>query len=128
MKKFEFNPQIATSREQSKRLLELGLKKETSDMVWEKEIALDKIAHCPYYTGYYVLKPIGYLEDNWNKEDIPAWSLHRLMEIAYKGDILGCVALNFYERNIDVDYEQVIEVIERLIRTKGFNIDYLEGD
>lgn len=56
----------------------------------------------------------------------PAWSLHRLMEIAYKGDILGCVALNFHERNIGAYYEQVIKVIEYLIGVKEFNKDYLE--
>ena len=32
MKSFEFKSQVATSKEQSKRLLELGLKKETADM------------------------------------------------------------------------------------------------
>lgn len=42
MENFEFKSQICTSIEQSKRLLELGLKKETADMVWIKELAYDE--------------------------------------------------------------------------------------
>lgn len=57
---------------------------------------------------------------------LPAWSLHRLMEIAYTGDILGCVALNYHERNIATYYEQVIKVIEYLINIEEFNPEYLE--
>lgn len=111
MGKIEFKSQICTTREQSEKLLKLGLKKETADMVHQ---------------------PIGTTPFNvWDKQEIeddfyPAWSLHRLIEIAYKGDILGCVVLNFHERNIGAYYEQLIKVIEYLIGIKEFNEDYLE--
>ena len=69
----EFKSQICTTKEQSERLLALGLKKETADMAYEykpKHLAdtdIDKdwviVAHSPCGT------------------DIPAWSLHRLIEM-----------------------------------------------
>lgn len=40
MEKFKFNSQICTTIEQSKRLLELGLKPETADMVLFKSYDL----------------------------------------------------------------------------------------
>lgn len=107
----KFKSQICTTREQSERLLALGIKKETADMVHQ---------------------PIGTTPFNvWVKQEIeddfyPAWSLHRLMEIAYTGDLLGCVALNYHERNIATYYEQVIKVIEYLINIEEFNPEYLE--
>jgi hypothetical protein len=117
MGKFEFKSAIYTTKEQSERLLKLGLKKETADCHWfyhdehwEIKIGFDLMSCENLYPKYY----------------IPAWSLHRLMEIAYKGDILGCVALNYHERNIATYYEQVIKVIEYLINVKEFNPEYLE--
>lgn len=103
----EFKSQVYTTIEQSKRLIALGIKAETADC-------------CHYY--------VAGTDDKDIPEDAncPAWSLHRLMEIAYKGDVLGCVALNFHERNIGAYYEQVIKVIEYLIGVKEFNEDYLE--
>ena len=111
----EFKSQICTTREQSERLLALGLKKETADCALHYDyVGIDGVVHhMAYEIGH---KCCG----------IPAWSLHRLMEIAYTGDILGCVALNFHERYIGAYYEQVIKVIEYLIRIKEFNTDYLE--
>ena len=122
----EFKSQIATSIEESKRLLELCLKKETADMVWMKELAWDEVAHCTCDAETYMLRPIDYLEGESHRGHIPAWSLHRLMEILYNGDILGYVTLNFYVRDMGAYYEQVIEGIEYLIEIKEFNKDYLE--
>ena len=64
----EFESQICTSREQSERLLALGLKRETADCV------------IMYYDGWH----IGVAEDfDFDKDPVePAWSLHRLIEIA----------------------------------------------
>ena len=58
----KFNSQICTSIEQSKALLALGLKKETADMCW----MYGEVLSCnpPELTP-----------------DIPAWSLHRLIEM-----------------------------------------------
>lgn len=118
--------QICTSVEESKRLLELGLKKETADcaLFRRSKNAEWEISPVPYMKW---VTEILTIVDSYTLEDIiPAWSLHRLMEIAYKGDILGCVELNFHERNIGAYYEQVITVIEYLIGVNEFNKDYLE--
>lgn len=61
--------QICTTREQSKRLLELGIKSETADMTY----TFDRLTLIPY--------------TKWEKgamdesEVIPAWSLSALIEI-----------------------------------------------
>ena len=66
--KFNFNSQVCTSIEQSRRLLALGLKKETADMHhWESE---GKI-----YT---------YVGQMGDPNGIPAWSLHRLCDMMPK--------------------------------------------
>ena len=112
----KFKSQICTSVEQSKRLLELGLKKETADMYYQK--LNDKwTAIIGQPLSYGSLQGI-YL--------IPAWSLHRLMEIMYKGDIHGFVGLSVHHRNIDTIYELVIAHIEGLIKINHFSKDYLE--
>ena len=65
----KFNSAICTSREQSERLLALGLKKETADCCYY------------YYDGEYL---IAFAEDAKYPSDIPAWSLHRLIEMMPK--------------------------------------------
>lgn len=64
----KFNSQICTSRSQSEKLLSLGLKKETADMHWAY--------HSVTATWYIVAHPY----DGVGK-GIPAWSLHRLVEM-----------------------------------------------
>ena len=64
----KFNSQICTSREQSERLLALGLKKETADMV---HIYLNQ------WDGWYV-RPLD-VDESIHHMEIPAWSLHRLL-------------------------------------------------
>ena len=65
--KFNFKSQICTSREQSERLLALGLKKETADMVW---------THAYYGTWVVTASENPLYEES---DSIPAWSLHRLL-------------------------------------------------
>ena len=68
-----FNSQICTSREQSERLLALGLKPETAD--------------CALFLNgnneFEQLSKFG----NWEKyaDMLPAWSLHRLIEMMPNG-------------------------------------------
>lgn len=64
----KFNSQICTTRSQSERLLALGLKKATADMGIVK--STNEI-----YVGY----PTDYSFEN--DLHIPAWSLHRLIEM-----------------------------------------------
>lgn len=125
----EFNSQICTTKEQSERLLALGLKKETADM------------------GLAVDIPIA-IED-WKTQDTtlidsPAWSLSRLLEMmpsfidiggfaymlriiqgklfSYRSDIAGH-ALLYGKGSV---YESAIYTIEYLIKGGYFNKEYLE--
>lgn len=132
----KFNSQIATSRVQSERLLALGLKKETADMIHQ---------------------PVGATPFNvWYKQDIednfyPAWSLSRLIEILplllRKGDNYSLIfdihrdwvaymayasgERNPYNRYLwesqnTNKYDAFIDCIEWLIKEGYFNKDYLE--
>ena len=76
----EFNSQICTSKVQSERLLALGLKKETADMVWIPEVDFNAEGE-PYDTGEYFERPIQGVWDYTLLEGIPAWSLHRLLSL-----------------------------------------------
>lgn len=79
----EFNTQICTNIQQSQKLLEIGLKRETADMV-----------HLPHYNkggvleNYFDPKILKGLMRKYviNNEDgfeecIPAWSLNRLLDL-----------------------------------------------
>lgn len=98
----EFKTQICTTKEQSKRLLELGLKKETADMVHQD------IGATPYNV--------------WNKTEIednflPAWSLHRIIVI---GDICG-VSFTDSEKM----FETCINLLAARIRFNLLNSEYI---
>lgn len=77
MDEFNFKSSVCTDRNQSERLLSLGLKKETADMGWVKLLEGD---------GYVMA-----IAEDYSFIDIPAWSLHRLLammpkNIAIDGD------------------------------------------
>ena len=103
----EFTSQICTTKEQSERLLALGLKKDTADMV---------ILEHPRKEGryFYIAKE----DANW--DGFPAWSLHRLIEIL---DI-WYLELNFNEFNNA--YDQVISYFEERVKGGFINKKYLE--
>lgn len=130
----KFKSQICTSVEQSKRLLELGLKKETADMTLHYERATEdyKLQDIPFSRIMRLReqlnkRPIlGISGDDLYAKDIPAWSLHRLMVIVMKGDKLGCITHNIHQNNVSTYYELVIASIEHLIKIDEFNKDYLE--
>ena len=105
---FDFKSSLCTSREQSERLLALGLKKETADMRW---------ANCmgnSSGTTYYLEIGIPYYDC-----DIPAWSLHRLIEI-----VALCPCEIYPKDNI---YDIIIDEIEEAIKEGYFNKDYLKN-
>ena len=108
--KFNFKSQICTNKNQSERLLALGLKKETADMFYD--YCKDRIG----YTWYLVPKS-AILGD---KRSIPAWSLGRLMEITLN-ETWNEVA---FERDVN-PYEQMIKGIEWLIKEGYFPKEYL---
>lgn len=77
-----FNSQIYTSVKQSERLLSLGLKKETADMI------LTEFSDGSWRpTMTWIEEPNDYdasLYPEFETNDIPAWSLHRLIEMMPK--------------------------------------------
>lgn len=140
----KFNSQICTTRDQSERLLALGLKKETADCHYEgrknryEEWEVSVIGGCYY---------------RW---DYPAWSLHRLIEmipdkIAYP-TIYDSAPLRisknsmyylhrFFDKYGEEDfstvgdneaigshnvYDYAVSVIGFLIKEGHFNKEYLE--
>ena len=99
MSEFNFKSQICTDKNQSERLLALGLKKETADMV---HIYLNQ------WDGWYV-RPLD-VDESIHHMEIPAWSLHRLL------CLYNCHYLEFMgEEEIASAYDIVIEAIERAI-------------
>ena len=133
--KFNFNSQICTTREQSERLLALGLKKETADMFY---FFYDK--------NTYEINPTWetiWEDRNDYKKIIPAWSLGRLIEmmpldVVPEGGFDNIFTLTknypsgysveydgfsyYHKKNI---YDTLIEGIEHLIEEGYFNKEYL---
>ena len=124
--KFIFNSQICTTREQSERLLALGLKKETADMFigidWDNELTYDNNG--------------GYTSNL--DTSIPAWSLNRLIEMMPLDVFDYCFTLiKNYPNGYSVEYDDssyyhkeniydtIIEGIEHLIKEGHFNHEYL---
>ena len=126
----EFTSQVSTTIEQGERLLALGIERETADL-------------------YYSINPrLIFIRDNGKhgvpleEEDIPSWSLHRLIEmmpqeIFYEDStlILGVFGDGVYYadneygevfRSFDGNlYECIIKCIDWLIKEGFFNKDYL---
>ena len=144
MSEFNFKSAICTSREQSERLLALGLKKETADMAlienWDYDLKDGK-----FFTGEYFERPIDYTE-GMTGHFIPAWSLHRLWELLPKSiwhdnglekkyhPIIEYGFVNYVTEcgmelfDFDCGYEVwgcMIVVIEWLIKEGYFNKEYL---
>ena len=109
----KFNSQICTTRDQSERLLSLGLKKETADCSY-LNFGRNSQAAKMYYDVPSIGEPYG--------DDIPAWSLHRMIEIvdnpyAIKHWI-GCC--------IPQDYDHLIDIIKICIELGEIDKEYLE--
>ena len=104
--KFNFNSQICTTREQSERLLALGLKKETADCALLP--LTDKVTSV-------LVKP----STNDIKNTIPAWSLGRLIEIKVMKTSSQILL------PLDNTFDGLIEDIETRIKGGYFNKAYL---
>jgi hypothetical protein len=137
----EFESQVCTNIEQSKRLLVLGLKKETADMHHYQYVEGGRwnVEARPSIAGY-------------NNRLVPAWSLHRLIEMMpnafqdeqYRNFVLKvnsqevAYVYNYVDDDgygqsdsIDVDdnfynlYDGIIAHIKWLIKKGLLNTDYL---
>lgn len=135
----KFNSQICTTKEQSERLLALGLKKETADCVVSSIGSKDRLIHTE--------EPI-YVMESLTSKRIPnylAWSLHRLIEMmpqwihtidgSFKLTIDQGKLVCYREISDEVQtfvfghtslYDSIIDIIEKLIKESHFNKEYLE--
>lgn len=105
----EFNSKVCISIEQSQRLLELGLKPETADMLY---IQIDGSWICIISQGDEEYIPY---EDRF-----PAWSLHRLLEM-YVERYISC-NVNLKE----LTFDWLIDEIEIHVKENDFNKEYLK--
>ena len=156
--KFNFNSAICTSLEQSRKLLALGLKKETADMSYRYQRTSGD-----YELSVFAYEDILRLKDRMNNrkvlgmgweemygKDIPAWSMHRLIEMmpkcvrahsdyddsqrlhpyVPKFDYQGVTIENIDETLADFYqhtdlFDNIIDCIEWLIKEGYFNKEYL---
>jgi hypothetical protein len=109
----EFNSQICTTEEQSKRLLALGLIMETSDCV---------LVQNPFYNDEYVMFPRATDDINLITE-IPAWSLDRLICMISDSNTSEDYKIEFYTKLNR--YDEAIALIQSLIHIGQFNKEYL---
>lgn len=125
-----FNSAICTSREQSERLLALGLKKKTADMhyyhtvdfegneVWYPSII-------PYENVVMASEFVGETEICLENHTIPAWSLDRLIDMLNNSDTPENYKVDFH---VGLNrYDEIIALIQSLIHIDGFNKEYLNG-
>ena len=135
--KFNFKSAVCTSRSQSERLLALGLKKETADMVW---------THAYYGTWVVTASENPLYEES---DSVPAWSLHRLWELLntikkYEGedellyprifleedDVIFVSPKSIWARRNFCSpkgvYENIINCLEELIKEEYFNKEFLK--
>ena len=118
----KFNSQICTTREQSEMLLSLGLRKETADMCIRIDLANP------------IAIPYNEVDEFYYKVVIPAWSLHRLIEMC--NNTQANMTIGIYRDEVTVDgdlfevfdntYDNLISIIEWLISLDNFNKEYLE--
>ena len=103
----KFNSQVCTTFRQSERLIKMGLKYETADCVMM------------YYDGWH----IGEAEHfDFDKDPVePAWSLHRIIEIAEKSGLDNV----YIEDNW---YDEIIAIIQSYIHLGYINKEYLNMD
>ena len=100
----KFESQICTTKEQSERLLALGLKRDTADMGIVNSTN-EIYVGCP--TDYSFERGL----------HIPAWSLHKLIVLS---------GMCIIETTTDNFYDKVIQYIAFLIKCGDFNKEYLE--
>lgn len=124
MNELKFNSQVCTTKIQSQRLLDLGLKPETADM---KHFFDDRDDY-PFFHHWKCFPHEWNEESLVDSENIPAWSLHRLLEMICNKECEEHYYFDFsmdYDSMVDV-YDSIIEVIERHIKDNFINKEYLK--
>lgn len=122
----EFNTQICTTREQSERLLAMGLNPETADMYITNMSRKGFHYTDPWQIGSISYKDVmsfwaekGLKLENTYWEIIPTWSLHRLWTI--NNDL-------YAELSIQDTYDCLIDEIEDKVRHSLINPELLKGN
>ena len=142
----KFNTQVCTTIEQSERLLALGLKKETADMTlvsFDDTTIMELIGQTS--VSRTTIKINGTEVQTEDLRHIPAWSLHRLIDMCPNCiiDRQPCLhktilnkSIHYCEENFKEEYEvffdmhlkmydNLIDCIEWLINNNYFNKQYL---
>ena len=128
----KFNSQICTTREQSERLIALGLRKETADLSYNYQRTRgDYELSVNAYADILRLKDrmnnrkvLGMGWDELWGNDLPAWSLHRLIELIDEPEHIA----RWIGVQIANDYDYTVDCIEWLIKEGYFNKEYLVCD
>lgn len=140
----EFKSQIATTREQSEKLLALGLKPGTADMYLEK-------CRLPEAGDYYLhtlnmnIDAEHWFSSRINRDIIPAWSMSRLLELLPTQIKIGTISEEifglYHENNgkkwnlsylgiqdfeTESPFDSCIAAICWLIGNNKFNKEYLK--
>ena len=121
-----FNTQVCTTREQSERLLALGLKKETADCRWVGLVKDAKGNDIPKKKQVWFTQTrederamvCGFMRYDF----IPAWSLHRLVSMCADNNFLSSNQISLYNFST---YDRTIDLAEYLISHNHFNKQYL---
>ena len=145
----EFKSQVCTNIDQSERLIALGLKKETADMMLVRDFCY--LTNEPYRVTIWTPSIIsahnnfqefvdsmtttlkGISKQFVNDSYKPAWSLHRLIEMCNKTQFGMTIGIYNDEVTVDGDlfevydntYDNLISIIEWLIGLDKFNKNYL---
>ena len=134
---------LSTSIEQSKRLLDLGLKPETADCCWVgktidwkgEEIKNPKYRFHEEYTEHWIVQNFEHIEV------IPSWSLYQLVSLIdskgitllRNGWIYDLESEIYYQKSSDV-LDNLIDCIEFMIKGEEFpylhlvDYEYIEGE
>ena len=118
MNELKFNSAVCTSIEQSQRLLELGLKPETADMSYYI-LDYEPVLTIGMAQVYRETIKVGKIIGKQNAEIIPAWSLHRLIEIL-DSPLIGFNVLSYNP------YEEIIYLISECIKNGYISKEYLK--
>jgi hypothetical protein len=117
----KFNTKVCTSRQQSKKLLEIGLKRETADMVYlphyNKDGVLENYFDPKILKG--LMRKCVIDNDEDFKDFIPAWSLNRLLDIYMPVSDPRMWSLK------DINFDRLIQCIRMAIINGNFPNEFL---
>lgn len=115
----KFNSSVCTSIKQSQRLLDLGLKPETADMSYYI-LDYEPVLTIGMAQVYRETIKGGKIIRKQYAEVIPAWSLHRLIELYKDVEDISLWSLE------NVNYNRLIQCIRLAIKHGAFNKEYLK--